>query len=152
MAEMPKHVRRCHGDQCPSIAIGDEANRIVLKDVFEKTPLVLIFYSGDFSPQAITLLKRFTAEYEEYKKAGFALMGIGTGSETTRTAFIKKYAIPFPCVHDAKKAASKAFLVTKKVGSKLSMVPHVFVINTDGVICFAKKGYPKRSDILKLCK
>ncbi len=149
---MPKHLRRCHGDPCPKITVGSGVDRVVLKDSFEKTPLILIFYSGDFSPQAITLLRRFTSEYEAYQHAGFSLLGIGSGNEATRVAFIKKYSIPFPCVHDFKKSASRAFLVTRKVGSKLLIEPHVFVINTDGIICFAKKGYPKRSDILKLCK
>ncbi len=149
---MPKHLRKCHGDPCPKISIGSGDERIALHEACETSPVILIFYSGDFSPQAITLLKRFANEYEKYIQAGFALIAIGSGNDSTREAFIKKFAIPFPCLHDSKKSAAKAFKVTKKIGNKLLIEPHVFVINTDKIICFEKRGYPKRADILKLCK
>jgi len=146
-----KQTKRKH-DPCPKIAIGTEDSRISLKEAFEASPLILIFYSGDFSPQAITQLRRFAKEHEKYSNAGFQLFAVGNGSEATRAAFIKKYNIPFSCFHDRRKSAAKAFGVVKKAGNKLVIVPHVFVINTEGKICYVKKGYPKRTEILKACK
>lgn len=149
---MPKPSCTYIGMPCPKLVLGTGHERIFLQETCALSPLVLIFYPGDFAPQAMTLLKHFTVEYDKYERAGFKLFGIGNGSDSTRVAFIKQYKIPFPCFHDPKTIVAKAFQVTKKIGHKQIIQPHVFVINTDGKICFDKQGYPKRSEILKSCK
>lgn len=149
---MPKYQRKRKNDTCPKISIGSGTERVSLKDSFEASPLVLIFYPGDFSSSAITLLKRFAAEFEKYHASGYQLLAVGHGNPSTLGSFVKKYNLPFPCLHDSKKAAAKAFGVVKKVGNNLLIQPHVFVINQKGVICFSKGGYPKRTDILKSCR
>lgn|GEM_PF-4170745 len=137
---------------CPKLVLRNGPEHVSLREASASSPVVLIFYPGDFSPRAMTLLKQFVVEHNKYERAGFKLFGIGNGSDSTRLAFIKKYKIPFPCFHDSKKIAAKAFQATKKIGNKQTIQPHVFVINTDGKICFDKQGYPKRSEILKSCK
>lgn len=149
---MPESRIKRSGEPCPKLMLGTGDERVSIEELFKSGPLVVIFYSGDFSPHAITQLCRFNADHAMYKDAGMYVIALGSGNEATRTAFIKKYELVFPLYHDAKKAAAKAFGVTKKVGNRLIIQPHVFVIGTNGKICHTKSGYPKCSEILRRCR
>lgn len=100
--------------------------------------LILYFYPRDNTPGCTQQGVDFRNRYEEFTKAGAAIVGVSRDSMASHEGFAKKYAFPFPLIADTDEAVCNLFSVmkTKKNYGKLvhGIERSTFLIDKNGIL------------------
>lgn len=67
---------------------------------FRGQPLVLYFYPKDDTPGCTTEACGFRDDYQVYKQAGIAILGVSPDKVKTHARFKAKHNLPFPLLSD----------------------------------------------------
>ncbi len=126
------------GDVAPELHGTDEnGNAISLKD-FAGKKLILYFYPADNTPTCTVESCNLRDNYSDFKKAGYAILGISPDSAKKHQNFINKHDLPFPLLVDDDKKTIKAYGVwgMKKTFGKeyMGLIRTTFVISENGTI------------------
>ncbi|MDO5686773.1 MAG: peroxiredoxin [Neisseria sp.] len=107
-------------------------------DAAEHLPLVVYFYPKDSTPGCTLEAQEFTALQQEFRAAGFTVVGISRDSVASHQKFCQKYALGIPLLSDADETVCRLFDVIKEknmYGKKvLGIERSTFVLDTHGQI------------------
>lgn len=98
------------GKKAPDFSLPDhEGNLIVLSELVAVSPVLLVFYPGDFTPVCTKQLCNYRDSIADFKALEIQVIGISSNDASSHTEFIKQYEIPFPLVSDADKKVTKLY-------------------------------------------
>ncbi len=117
------------GDPAPDFEGKTHENRPFRLSHFKgKSPVVLFFYPGDFTPVCTTEACGFRAMREELAGLSFELVGISTDSLETHRRFAESYHLGFPLISDDGQIIAGLFGATNLVCSVLKRARRVTVV------------------------
>ncbi|MGB0515005.1 MAG: peroxiredoxin [Wenzhouxiangellaceae bacterium] len=105
---------------------------------FRGAPLVVYFYPRDNTPGCTREGQDFRDQYDAFKSAGCAVVGVSRDSLKTHENFSAKHEFPFPLISDADEALCRQFDVIKEknmYGKKVMGIERsTFLLDADGRI------------------
>ncbi|HVY47958.1 MAG TPA: peroxiredoxin [Minicystis sp.] len=121
------------GAQAPDFAAKDHHGREVsLARLLEQGPVVLYFYSRDFTPICTREACAFRDAYEELRDLGAQVVGVSADADDSHRRFAAAHQIPFPLVGDPDRAIQRAYGAFRVFG--LFNQRLTFVIDRAGVV------------------
>jgi len=93
-------------------------------------PLVLYFYPKANTPGCTQEARGFTEHYEEFRRAGVAVVGVSVDDVGTQRDFVERCGIPFPIVADRDRSISRRYGVLGLLGFSRRVT---FFIDPDGL-------------------
>jgi peroxiredoxin len=148
------------GDKAPLFELSNAlGNPVSLQKVFEKGPVVLTFYRGNWCPYCNLVLNSYQRILPEIKALGANLIAISPQKPDSSLDMKEKHALEFEVLSDDKNEVAKLYTTiiknaleavdeAKKLGidfydfyddkSRDIPVPAVFIIDTNGTIVYAK--------------
>jgi peroxiredoxin len=148
------------GDKAPLFDLSNAlGNPVSLQKVFEKGPVVLTFYRGNWCPYCNLVLNSYQRILPEIKALGANLIAISPQKPDSSLDMKEKHALEFEVLSDDKNGVAKQYTTiiknaleavdeAKKLGidfydfyddkSRDIPVPAVFIIDTNGTIVYAK--------------
>ncbi len=89
------------GDAVPAFSLQDQNGKAFnIADHIGKQLLVIYFYPKDDSPICTKESCAFRDSFDEFTKAGAAVIGINSGTVASHKAFADKYKLPFTLLSD----------------------------------------------------
>lgn len=126
------------GDKAPKFSCADQDGNIRSLADYQGKKLILFFYPKASTPGCTAEACNLRDHYEDFKKKGYALLGVSADSAKRQQNFIKKYHLPFPLLADQEKEVLKAYGVwgMKKIFGREYQGIHrtTFIIDEKGVI------------------
>ena len=107
------------GAKAPSVAVQRASGEpVALADLWQKGPILLVFYRGGWCPFCNFQIREFVKSYQEYEKRGVTpvFISVDTVDESKKTT--ATYQIPFPLLADPDLSAHRAFSVTRKASDE----------------------------------
>lgn len=134
------------GDKSPDFTLKDQHGQAVtLSALWKQGPVVLFFYPKDFTGGCTAEVCEFRDQYQDFKEAGAAVVGISSQGVDSKKAFADKHRLPFTLVAD------EGGRVREQFGVKASLFGLVdgretYVIDTQGVVrqVFNSMAEPKK--------
>jgi peroxiredoxin Q/BCP len=121
------------GDRAPDFSLPSQDGKMVsLADYRGKNTVVLFFYPKDESPICTKEACSFRDAYEDFVKAGAAVIGVSSDSAESHERFAEHHRLPFILLADADGSLRKAFGVPKTMGILPGRV--TYVIDKEGVV------------------
>lgn len=121
------------GDRAPEvIAVAHDGRRVALSEFLGRGPVVLFFYPKDGTSVCTKEVCAFRDAYEDFVRAGAAVLGVSSDGEETHRRFAERQNLPFALLSDPDKALRRAFGVPKTWGVLPGRV--TYVLDRDGII------------------
>ena len=121
------------GAPAPPFRGKDQHDReVVLEDLLEKGPVVLYFYSKDFTLICTREACAFRDAYEELRARGAQIVGVSVDDVEVHKQFAAKYQIPFPLLSDPDRSIQRAYDAFSVFGMFNKRV--TFVIDRGGIV------------------
>jgi peroxiredoxin len=159
------------GDAAPTgLVLPDATGRPVrLADLWQRSPLVLLFYRGGWCPYCNLELRAWQRKLPELQRLGASLVAVSPQTPDNSLSTAEKHELAFPVLSDSSLAASDAFGITfalprelvdlyGSVGTELPVLngngqwalplPATYVIGREGRIAFAhvEADYRERAE------
>lgn len=112
---------------------------IHLKEHIGQKNIVLLFYPQDESLISRNQLTATQDVLEDLSRLDTMVIGCAQDSLESQHAFAKEQGYTFPLISDPQGTIAQAFGVEKR---------NVFIIDLDGVICYAAKGNPPTDELI----
>jgi thioredoxin-dependent peroxiredoxin len=121
------------GDRAPDFtAVAHDGQQVSLAEFLGKSVVVLYFYPKDETPGCTKQACAFRDAYEDFVKAGAAVIGVSGDSSESHQAFASGHRLPFLLLADRDGSLRKAFGVPKTLGVLPGRV--TYVIDRDGIV------------------
>jgi thioredoxin-dependent peroxiredoxin len=104
------------GDQAPDFTGTTADGAPLVLSSLRGHPVVLYFYPKASSPGCTQEARGFTEHYNEFIKAGVAVVGVSVDSVDAQKRFQAKCSVPYPLVADHDRAISKKYGVVGLLG------------------------------------
>jgi peroxiredoxin len=158
------------GARAPELSLPDATGQTVaLRNLWQRGPLVLIFYRGGWCPYCNLELRAWQQQLPALKHTGAGLVAISPQTPDNSLSTAEKNALAYPVLSDSSLAAAEAFGVAfmlppelielyGRVGNDLPVLngngqwalplPATYVIDRDGRIVFAhiEADYRERAE------
>lgn len=121
--------------QAPLVRPDGPTETVPLSDLYADRPVLLAFYTNDFSPDCVTEWCSFR-DYDWFASGDrVQVVGVSRSRPTTHRQFIDRLGLGFPLYADRNLDITGAFDVTYRT-FKLFKRPHrsLFLLDTDGTI------------------
>jgi peroxiredoxin Q/BCP len=124
------------GDLAPDVTLVTHAgDEVSLAGYRGKQPVVVFFYPKDGTPVCTAEVCGFRDAYEDFVKAGAAVVGVSGDAASRHEAFAAEHRLPFQLVSDADGGLRRAFGVHKSMGIVPGRV--TYVIDMEGIVRLA---------------
>lgn len=134
-------------------AENQKGETITLKNLLKTgQKVLLIFYPADQTTGCTTQLCGVRDYYEEYKKAGVAVLGINHADAVSHQKFIDKHNYQFDILIDTNRMISENYGQLKFMFGHRSIKRGVYLIDTDGRVIYTVQGQQDNQVILDLLK
>jgi peroxiredoxin Q/BCP len=121
------------GDPAPDFSLAAADGRtIALGDYRGKSAVVLFFYPKDDSPACTAEACSFRDSYQDFVKAGAAVIGVSSDPIGNHQAFAGKHRLPFPLLTDTKGALRTLYGVPRTLGLIPGRV--TYLIDREGIV------------------
>jgi peroxiredoxin Q/BCP len=121
------------GDRAPDFTLpSQDGNPVSLADFAGKNAVVLFFYPKDESPICTKEACSFRDAYEDFTKAGAAVIGVSSDSAESHEKFASRHRLPFLLLADEDGSLRKAFGTPKTLGVLPGRT--TYVIDKEGVV------------------
>lgn len=121
------------GDKAPDFDVTSHTGQPVSLAAFRgKQAVVVFFYPRDNTAVCTKEACAFRDSYEDFVKAGAAVIGISSDSDESHQQFAATQRLPYLLVSDSNGALRKAFGVPKTLGFLPGRV--TYVIDRDGIV------------------
>src|SRR5579883_2547120 len=131
------------GTPAPDFSLPDESGRVVKLSELRGREVVLVFYPGDDTPGCTSQLCGFRDSWSAARARGVEVYGVNPQSAAKHKKFRDKFSFPFPLLVDRGQKVGELYrtrgLLVKRT---------VYRIGPDGVIRFARRGYPAPAEVL----
>lgn len=131
------------GDKAPQFELdgvegsGGGVKRYALAELVGQ-PVVLVFYPADNSPVCTRQLNHYTTDFAQFAEVDAQVLGLSPQSADSHAAFAEEQGgFAFPLLADVDSEVAKAYGVLGPMGFYRRSV---FVIDSDGVICWAHRA------------
>ena len=109
-----------------------------LSGQLEMGPVMLIFYSGDWSPYCNGQLASYARRFEDFEKRGAQLAGISVDPPANNASMVGKLQLPFPLLSDPEGELARLFgLWNEKEGV---VAPSIVVVDQSGEVRYLYSG------------
>lgn len=131
------------GQEAPDFdLLSDEGERVSLSD-YRGRPVVLYFYPRDDTPGCTAQACGIRDTYDDFRKAGAAVLGVSADTQASHVRFKEKYGLPFTLLADPERTAGEAYGVVDDDGRTFER--STFVIDPDGKVARAMRRVDPRS-------
>lgn len=128
----------------PDFELPANGGRTLRLSDFRGRGLILYFYPKDNTPGCTTEAQDFAALYDDYRAAGWEIVGVSRDSVRSHEGFCARNALPFPLLADVDERACTAYGVMKlknMYGKQVCGVERsTFVIRPDGTVARVWRG------------
>jgi peroxiredoxin Q/BCP len=122
------------GDAVPKFSLQDQNGKVFnIADHIGKQLLVIFFYPKDESPICTKEACAFRDNFDEFTKAGAAVIGINGGTVASHKAFADKYKLPFTLLSDP---GNKVYTQFGVKGKLFLSGRETFVIDKTGKVVY----------------
>jgi peroxiredoxin Q/BCP len=132
------------GSQAPDFSLPDESGHVVHLAGLRGRNVVLVFYPGDDTTICTKQLCQFRDDWKEAKARGVEIFGVNPQNARKHSEFRRKYGFPFPLLVDSGQKVGALYhtdgLIVKRT---------VYLIGSDGVIRFSRRGVPVPAEVLR---
>lgn len=97
------------GSPAPSFQAADQTGAMRSLSDFAGKPLVVFFYPRDGTPGCTKEACAFRDAWQQYEKAGVAVVGVSTDDVAAHAAFVAKHSLPFALLADTDAAIARAW-------------------------------------------
>ena len=109
-----------------------------LSGQLEMGPVMLVFYSGDWSPYCNGQLASYARKFEEFESRGAQIAGISVDPPSNNARMVGKLQLPFPLLSDPEGELARLFgLWNEKEGVA---VPSTVVVDQSGEVRYLYSG------------
>lgn len=124
--------------QAPGFTLSDtDGEPISLKDLLG-TRLIIFFYPAAMTPGCTAEACDFRDSYEDFREAGYQLVGISPDEPDRNRQFKEQEQLPFPLLSDPNHTVAEAYEawgIKKNYGREYEgLIRSTFVIDADGTI------------------
>lgn len=123
------------GDKAPDFSLINQDNEVVSLDSLKGKKIIIFFYPKDNTPGCTAEACNLRDHYEDFKKAGYTLLGVSPDSAKKHQNFIAKHELPFDLlVDDEQKMLNDfgAWGLKKFMGKEyMGVLRSTFVIDED---------------------
>lgn len=102
------------GDRLPEVLGTGADGKIVRSDDFAGKPMIVYFYPKDSTPGCTAEACSIQADYEEFLKLGYVVVGISKDSQASHARFATKHGLQFMLLSDESTEVNQAFGVWQK--------------------------------------
>jgi peroxiredoxin Q/BCP len=131
------------GAPAPDFSLPEESGRMVTLSALRGSGVVLVFYPGDDTPGCTKQLCEFRDAWGDAQARGMQIFGVNPQNARKHDQFRRKFGFPFPLLVDRGQKVGSLYhangLIVKRT---------VYRIGPDGVIRFARRGYPAPAEVL----
>jgi peroxiredoxin Q/BCP len=121
------------GDAAPDFTLPkQDGTSVHLKDLLQKSSVVLFFYPKDDTPGCTKEACSFRDSYDAFKEAGAEVVGISSQSTASHGTFASKYGLQFTLVSDEGGKVRGQYGVPSTLGLMPGRV--TYVIDRGGVV------------------
>jgi thioredoxin-dependent peroxiredoxin len=121
------------GDKAPDFTVkAHSGESITLSDLLRTNVVVLFFYPKDGTSVCTAEACAFRDAYQDFVKAGAAVIGISADDEASHNTFAAQHQLPYHLISDTDGSLRKAFGVPKTLGLLPGRV--TYVIDQTGVV------------------
>src|SRR4028119_1546712 len=119
------------GDVAPSFELPDQQDHPwSLSGQLEVSPVVLVFYRGDWCPYCNGQLAAYARKYNEFERRGTQPTAISVDPPVHNARMVGKLRIPFPLLSDPKGEVARAYGLWNE--KENVAVPAVVIVNRSG--------------------
>ena len=130
------------GDPIPEFSARSEGGRTVGRAELLGHPAVLYFYPKANSAGCSIEAREFARHYEEFRRAGVAVVGVSVDPVEAQRRFRERCALPFELIADVDGVLSGRFGVLGRIGMARRTT---FLIGADGTVLEVVRSWrPKR--------
>jgi peroxiredoxin len=87
-------------------------------------------------------LRELKSQWGMLQRKNAVVYGVGTGSQASHDKFAASLGLPFPLLVDQGGAVARQYRAWCFIVKRT-----VYGIDTEGRICFARRGYPKPAEV-----
>jgi len=128
------------GEQAPDFTLPSTAGNITLRQLTERSKVVLAFYYEDATPLCQTQVSMLKHDYDVIRELGGEVIAVSADSVESHAAFEERLGgVPFPLASDERLEAAKAFDVVDDSGKRSRRA--VFVIDRGGKVLHAEPWF-----------
>lgn len=122
--------------QAPDFTLNDQnGTPVTLSKCTADSPVLLVFYPGDFTPVCTAQLCNYRDNVASFSKFGLRILGISKNTPEEHRAFSGKYGFPFSLLSDPGNQVAKAYGCTSLwILGTVSRA--IFVVGTQGQILY----------------
>ncbi len=127
------------GSVAPSFELPDQQDHPwSLSGQLEVSPVVLVFYRGDWCPYCNGQLAAYARKYDEFERRGTQPAAISVDPPAHNARMVGKLRIPFPLLSDAKGEVARAYGLWNE--KENVAVPAVVIVNRSGEVTYLHAG------------
>ena len=127
------------GDLAPDFCLQTTGGDVCLADLHAEGPVVLIFYTSDFTPLCTDSLNILTQEFTVLAQLNATVMGISSDSMESHLKFIARNKFPFNLASDPDCQTIRAYGVLNEDGVTSNRA--IVCINQEGLIIHLNKFF-----------
>ena len=121
------------GDRAPDFSLPtQDGSEVALRDLLEKSAVVLYFYPMDNTPGCTAEARLFRDSYDDIKGAGAEVIGVSSQSPQSHQGFAEENCLPFKLVSDQAGKLRELYGVPKALGLFPGRV--TYVIDRQGIV------------------
>lgn len=131
------------GTLAPDFTLPKQDGKTVALSALRGKNVVLVFYPGDDTPVCRRQLCEFRDQWQQARSRKVLVFGVNPGSAGSHLKFQQKYNFQFPLLVDTGQKVAALYHA-----SGLFVKRTVYLIGSDGVIRYAKRGKPDPEEVL----
>lgn len=115
------HTKLQIGKQLPSFSVKDNDGKNFESSSFQGSPLILIFFRGNWCPLCMAQIKEIAAKYRELSDLGAKVALVAPQPEKNTKALAAKFDVPFMFLTDTNNRAAQTLGIEMKNGLPAGM-------------------------------
>jgi thioredoxin-dependent peroxiredoxin len=128
------------GEQAPDFTLPSTEGAVSLRDLTERSKVVLAFYFEDATPLCSNEVSMLKDDYAVVRELGGEVIAVSADSLESHAAFAERLGgVPFPLASDVGLEAAKAFDAVDDSGKRSRRA--VFVVDRGGMILHAEPWF-----------
>ncbi|HLY18848.1 MAG TPA: peroxiredoxin [Bryobacteraceae bacterium] len=135
------------GSPAPDFTLPRQDGETVSLSKLRGRNVVLVFYPGDDTPVCRKQLCEFRDQWAEPRRQKVQVFGINPAGARSHLKFQEKYRLRFPLLVDEGQKVAALYHA-----NGLFVKRTVYLIGSDGVILFARRGKPDPTEVLAVAR
>jgi thioredoxin-dependent peroxiredoxin len=131
------------GTAAPDFSLRDESGETVALSKLRGHNVVLVFYPADDTMVCRKQLCEFRDAWSDAQAKNVVVLGVNPGRVESHASFKRRNQFPFPLLVDEGQKVAKRYrsggLIVRRT---------VYLIDTEGVIRFSRRGKPEPAEVL----